>query len=97
MKKTIVHENLNSFLNESQNRDSWISPEEASELFSEAIESSDTVEEAADKIAAIFDQNYYMHEELGEIEGHDFYKDAIGAAVRRMEEKWPGSFDMSNY
>ena len=89
-KKSLVSESVDSFINES-NRSGWVSPEDAAQMYIEAIESAGPVEEAMDNIRAVFDEHPYMHEELGEVDGRDYYHNSWLEAEKILLAKYPGT------
>lgn len=69
---------------------SWIDPAEAERLFADAVENSETPEEVKEVIHEIFEEHPYMHEELGEVLGKDYYKGAIDNFIKVFNDKFPG-------
>lgn len=68
---------------------SWISPEEAERALLDIVESSETKQELTMRIQEFFEKNPYMHAELGEAKGRDYYKDAFDAFIKVYYEKFP--------
>lgn len=71
--------------------DDWIDPEEAENLFIDAVENGETPEDVKEMIQEIFEEHPYMHEELGEMTGRDYYKGAIDNFVKAFNDKFPGT------
>jgi hypothetical protein len=69
-------------------RSGWIDPEEAKKLFMDCIRRSQTPEDAKKNVHEIFNSHPYIHEELGEIEGRDYYKKAADALIAAFDAKF---------
>jgi len=92
MKKKYAVEDLNSFINEwaapGRSKDNWITFSEAEDALMSIIENAEYPSDAVRELKIFFDENPYMHEELGEIEGRDYYKDAVDRFIEGFKEKF---------
>jgi hypothetical protein len=93
----LVHESLDHFLNEMKTiplpgpkQPDWIDPEELKSILFDMIEEADTMSEAWKNIIEFINDNPYIHSEVGEFPGHDYYLEAIDSVVSALEEKFKG-------
>lgn len=68
--------------------DDWMDPAEFRSLIEEIINTTEDAQEASVKLKEIFEENLYMHEELGEIEGKDYYADEIQLFIDHYKDQF---------
>jgi len=68
--------------------DDWISPEELKASLDEIIASTDDFMEAKTMVHELLDKYPYVHEELGEIEGRDYYEDVINDFIANYGDQF---------
>ncbi|HPI81645.1 MAG TPA: hypothetical protein PK122_00230 [Candidatus Paceibacterota bacterium] len=91
MKRKYAVEDLDNYINEwavTRPQDNWITFSEAEDALMKIIELAELPQDAARELRLFFDENPYMHGELGEVEGHNYYEDALNRFIEAFKEKF---------
>jgi hypothetical protein len=85
-----THSNVNYDRRKKTTPDSpdWIDPDELRSTLLNIIENSSTIEKARNDVSDFLDNHIYVHSELGEINGKDYYKEAMEDVLNLVSEKF---------
>jgi len=91
MKRKYAVEDLDNYINEwavTRPQDNWMTFSEAEDALMKIIELAELPQDAVRELRLFFDENPYMHGELGELEGHNYYEDALNRFIEAFKEKF---------